>query len=180
MKLTKRLSISGLNSSTFLIVCAVLGVVLHLQHVHEGAVVDAVHPQRADEISLHQPERFGQQQCVRTSGGHPVDHLAPEFLGHELSNSSLVMPCSARDGMAPAVAGLREPQTLEMLLGQRHGGIETDDRELSGDMEDRLDHRLAHLRHQEIELRGVVPGHAGAVVAVIDVLRRHRSVDQFA
>ena len=37
--------------------------------------------------------------------------------------------------------------------------------------EDGLDDRLAHLRLQVVELRGVVPRHGGAVVAVVDVAR---------
>ena len=58
-----------------------------------------------------------------------------------------------------------------MLLGQRHGGVEADDRELPRDVQDGLDHRFAHGRVQVVELRGVVPREAGAVVAVVHVPR---------
>ena len=60
----------------------VLGVLLVAQHVHEGAVVDAVHAQRAHEVALHQPERLGQQERVGRLGGDAVDDLAPELDGH--------------------------------------------------------------------------------------------------
>ena len=56
-----------------------------------------------------------------------------------------------------------------MPLGQRHGRVEADDREQARHMQDGLDDLLAHRRIQVVELRGIVPGKAGAVVAVIDV-----------
>ena len=155
---------------------AVLGVLLVAEHVHEGAVVDAVHAQRADEVPLHQPERLGEEQRVGRLGRHPVDDLAPELDGHgrvELPARQAVL--GAR-GDGPARPRLREPQPLVVPLGQGHRGVEADDREVPGDVEDRLDHRLAHLGLEEVELGGVVPGHARAVVAVVDVARRARPV----
>ena len=56
-----------------------------------------------------------------------------------------------------------------MALGQRHGGVKTDDRKEARDVKDGLDDLLAHGGIQVVELRGVVPGKAGAVVAVVDV-----------
>ncbi len=53
----------------------VAGRVLVPEHVHERAVVDAVHPQRPDEVALEQPERLGQQERARDLRGDPVDHL---------------------------------------------------------------------------------------------------------
>ena len=41
-------------------------------------------------------------------------------------------------------------------------------------MQNGLDHCLAHLGAQIVELRGVVPGKAGAVIAVIDIARLAR------
>ena len=38
---------------------AVLGILLHLEHVHECAVVDPVHTEGAHEVTLHQPESLG-------------------------------------------------------------------------------------------------------------------------
>ena len=58
-----------------------------------------------------------------------------------------------------------------MLLGQRHGGVEANDREAARDLQDALDHGLAHLGIQVVQLCRVVPGIAGAVVAVINVAR---------
>ena len=71
-----------------------------------------------------------------------------------------------RDGSAGA--RFREPQALVVFFRQRHGGVKADDRELAGDVQDRLDDRLAHLGLQVVELGGIVPRHAGAVVAVVD------------
>ena len=62
---------------------AIFGVIFIAHHVHEGAVVHAMHAQRAHKIAFHQPERFGQQQRVRGFHRHAIDHLAPEFLRHE-------------------------------------------------------------------------------------------------
>src|SRR4030067_2329957 len=56
-----------------------------------------------------------------------------------------------------------------MTLGQRHGRVKANNRKLAGDVEDGLDDRLPRLRQQEIQLRRVVPGHIGAVIAVVDI-----------
>ena len=56
-----------------------------------------------------------------------------------------------------------------MALGQRHGSVETNDREEARDVENRLNDLLADSSVQVVELRGIVPGEAGAVVSVIDV-----------
>ena len=78
-----------------------------------------------------------------------------------------------RDGAAAARLG--KPEPLDVLLGERHRRVEADDRELPRDVEDGLDDRLAHLGLEVVELGGVVPRHAGAVVAVVDVARVGRS-----
>jgi hypothetical protein len=74
-------------------------------------------------------------------------------------------------GDRAALARLRIPQSLDVASGQRHRGVEADDRELAGDVEDGLDDGLADLGFEEVQLGGVVPGHARAVVAVVDVAR---------
>ena len=61
---------------------AVARAVLVAEHVHEGAVVDAMHPEGPDEVALQHPERLGEQQRARHLGGDPVDDLAPEFDRH--------------------------------------------------------------------------------------------------
>ena len=148
---------------------AVLVVFFVAQHVHEGAVVDAVHAQGAHKVAFHQPEGFGQQEGVGGFAGHAVYHLAPEFHGEgrfEIGAGNAMFG-AGRDG--PAAARLGEPQALVVLLGQGHGGVEADDGEAPGYVQDGLDDRFAHGGVEVVELGGVVPGHGGAVVAVVDV-----------
>ena len=73
-------------------------------------------------------------------------------------------------------ARLREPQSLDVFLCQRHGRIEADNREVARHMQDGLDDGFAHFGVGKIQLGGVVPGHGRAVVAVIDVARFARPV----
>ena len=127
-----------------------------------------MHAQRPDEVALHEPERLGQEQRARCLDGDPVDDLAPELdrdggverpLGHRV--------LGARRDPAPG-ARQRMPQPLDVSLGEDHRRVEADDRELAGDVEDRLDDRLADVGPQVVELGGVVPREARAVVAVVD------------
>ena len=83
--------------------------VLVAEHVHERAVVDAVHAERPDEVALEQPEGLGQQERAGDLRGDPVDHLAPELDRHprvELRLGQRVLG-TRRD---PA-AGARAPAT---------------------------------------------------------------------
>ena len=156
----------------------VLGVLLVAQHVHEGAVVDAVHAQRAHEVALQQPEGLRQQQRVGRLGGDPVDDLAPELGGHAASKLLGRQGGARTRRDARLVAGQRVPEPLDVAPREHHGGVEADDREAPGDVEDLPDDRLADVGLQVVELRGVVPGEARAVVAVIDVARlAARAVD---
>ena len=61
---------------------SVAGAVLVAEHVHERAVVDAVHAERPHEVALEHPEGLGQQERVRHLGRDPVDDLAPELVRH--------------------------------------------------------------------------------------------------
>ena len=61
---------------------AVLGVVLVAQHDHEGRVVDAMHAEGADEVTLHEPEGLGEEQGAGHFGGDAIDDLAPELVRH--------------------------------------------------------------------------------------------------
>ena len=70
--------------------------ILVAEHVHERAVVDAVHAERPDEVALEQPERLGQQERARHLGRDPVDDLAPELDRHPLVEFGL------RDGVLGA------------------------------------------------------------------------------
>ena len=56
-----------------------------------------------------------------------------------------------------------------MPPGEHHGGVEADDGEEPRDLQDGLNHLLADIGLGVVELGGVVPGEAGAVVAVVDV-----------
>ena len=147
----------------------VLGVLLVAQHVHEGRVVDAVHAEGADEVALHEPESFGQQQRAGDFGGDAVDHLAPELMRHALVELGLRHGVLGAGGDGAGGAGAGEPEAMEVSLGQSHGRIKTDDGKEARDVEDGLDDLLADGGVQVVELRGVVPRKAGAVVAVVDV-----------
>ena len=77
------------------------------------------------------------------------------------------MLCARRD---PAwLARFGPPQPFDVLAGEDHRGVESDDREPSCHVEDRPDDLLADLGLEEIELCRVVPREARAVVAVVDV-----------
>ena len=136
-----------------------------------------MHAERPDEVALHKPERLGQEQRARRLGGDPIDDLAPELDRYrriELPLRHRVLG-SRRDG--PAAARQWMPEPLDVALGEDHRGVEADDRELPGDVEDRLDHRFADVGAEVVELGRVVPGEARPVVAVIDVaLRAGRAV----
>ena len=148
----------GVELDGLLEVAAVLGVLLVAQHVHEGGVVDAVHAERADEVAFHHPEGFGEEQRAGDFDGDAVDDLAPELDGHERVELFLRHRVfgARRDGAA--AAGQREPEPLDVALGERHRRVEADDREQARDVEDGLDDVLADLGLRVVELRGVVPG----------------------
>ena len=59
-----------------------------------------------------------------------------------------------------------------MLRSEGHRRIKANDVGASGHGENLLDHRLARLRIEVVNLGGVLPRHVGAIVAVIDVLQR--------
>ncbi len=148
---------------------AVAGVLLVPEHVHEGAVVDPVHTQGADEVALHEPERLGQEERIGDLLRHSIDHLPPELFGQELVELLFGHAVFRAGGDRPACPWLGEPEALVVLLGQRHSRVEADDGELAGHVEDHLDDRLADFFLQEVELRRVVPGHARTVVPVVNV-----------
>ena len=150
---------------------AVLGILLVAQHLHERAVVDAMHAQGADKVALHQPESLGQQQRSGHLGGHAIHHFAPEFVRHVLVEFGLAHAVFGARWNGAARARPRKPQPMKMPLGQRHRRVEANHRKQPRHIQNGLDHLFAHRRIQVVELRGVVPRKAGAVVAVIDVAR---------
>jgi hypothetical protein len=58
---------------------------------------------------------------------------------------------------------------MKVALGEGHGGIEANDRKETRDVKDGLDDMLADGGVHVIELRGVIPGKACAIIAVVDV-----------
>ena len=148
---------------------AVLGVFLVAHHVHEGAVVDAMHAEGANEVAFHEPEGLGEQQRAGNFGGDAIDDLAPELVGHAAVEFRLAHAVFGARRNGAAGAGTGKPEAMKVALGQGHGGVETDDGKQARDVEDGLDDLLADGRVEVVELRGVVPGKAGAVVAVVDV-----------
>ena len=161
----------GIELDGLLKVGAVLGVLLVAQHVHEGGVVDAMHAESAHKVALEQPEGLGQQEGSGDLGGDAIHHLAPELVGHqrvELLLRHRIL--RARWDGAPR-AGQREPEALNVAFGQHHRGVEADDGEEPRDVQNGLNDLLAHLGLGVVELRSVVPGKGGAVVAVVDVAR---------
>ena len=71
-------------------------------------------------------------------------------------------------GNIAAGARLWEPKALIVLLGQGHCRVKANDREFPGDIQDGLNNRFADGWIQVVQLRGIVPGHTCAVIAVID------------
>ncbi len=129
-----------------------------------------MHAERADKIPLHQPERLGQQQGVGHLLCHAVHHLAPEFVGHQAIKLRFRQAVFRPRWNGTAGTWFGEPQSLVVFLGQRHRCVKTDDGELPGNVQNRLDHRLPDLGIEVVQLGGVVPGHTGGIVAVVDVL----------
>ena len=148
---------------------AILGVVLVPHHDHEGRVVDAMHAEGADEVALHEPECFSEEQGAGHFGGDSVDHLAPELVRHGAVEIGLRHAVFRTRWNGAAGAGARKPQAMKMPLGEGHGRVKANDRKQARDVQDGLNHLFADGSVQVVELRGVVPGKAGAVVAVIDV-----------
>ena len=166
----------GIEGQGFFDLAPVFGVVLVPHHVHEGAVVDAVHPQGADEVAFHEPEGFGQEQGVGGFGRNAIHHFPPEFLGHAAVEFLAGHGEGGAGGDGAALAWFGPPQALNVAFGQGHGRVEADDGELAGDVEDGLDDGLAGVGVEVVELGRVVPGHGGAVVAVVDVALLARGV----
>ena len=148
---------------------AVLLVLLVLEHVHEGRVVDAVHAQCADEIALHHPEGLCEKQRVWNLVRNAVDHLPPELLRNPPVELLVAEGVHEPAGDVSSVSGLGVPEPLDVALGKRHRRIEADYVEVPGNVQDLLDDGLSGHGIEVVQLCGVVPGHRRAVVAVEDI-----------
>ena len=102
---------------------SVVRVLLVAQHVHEGAVVYAMHPERAHEISFEEPKGFGQKQRAGSLRSTAIDHLAPEFVGDGGIELGLGEPVLGTRRDRPAGSRGWIPQALIVLLGERHGRV---------------------------------------------------------
>ncbi len=158
----------GIELDGFFEVGAVFGVFFVAEHVHEGAVVDAVHAEGADEVAFEEPEGFGEQEGAGDFGGDAIDDLAPEFGGHEGVELFLREGVFCAGGDGAGGAGEWKPEALDVALGEDHGGVKADDGEHVGDVEDGLDDVFADPVAGVIKLCGVVPGEGSSVVAVED------------
>ena len=57
-----------------------------------------------------------------------------------------------------------------MLFCQGHGRIESDYRELPGNLQDGLNDRFAYFWLEKVDLGGVIPGHRCTIIAMIYIL----------
>ena len=128
-----------------------------------------MHAEGSNEVALEQPEGLGEQEGAGRFRGDAVDDLPPELVGHQPVEIGLAHRVLGAGRNAARAARRRPPQPLDVLLREHHRGVEADDRELPGDVEDRLDDGLPNLGLEVVELGGVVPGKARPVVAVVDV-----------
>ncbi len=126
--------------------------------MHERRVIHAVHSQSADEVSFKKPECLSQEQRIRDFRRDAVHNLAPELLRdrrvERLPRHAMLGPRRDR----AARAWFREPQALDMFLGERHRRVEADDRKVARDMQNCLNNSFAHFCFGVIKLRGVIPG----------------------
>ncbi len=148
---------------------AIERVLLVLEHVHEGRVVDAVHSQGPREIAFHHPESLGEEEGVGRGDRAFVDHFPPELVRHGRGEDVLGNGMLGPGGDRAARTGGRIPEPPDVLPCQDHGRVEADDAEVGRHVPDALLDRFPRLGVEEVYLRRVVPGHAGAVVAVVDV-----------
>src|SRR6185369_3724874 len=159
----------GIELEGVLDYAAIVGVLLVAQHIHECAVVDAMHTESANEVAFHEPEGFGKEKSAGDFTGNAIDDLAPEFDGHGGIKFRLGKSVLGARWNGAAGTGLGEPETLVVLLCERHCGVEANDGKHSGDVKNGLDYGFANFGVEIVQLGGVVPGKTGAVVAVIDV-----------
>ena len=151
---------------------AVLRVLPVSQHGHERGVVDAVHAEPTDEIPLKEPEGLGEQHRARELALDALHYFAPELARQSLRELAVAQGELGARGDRGLVAARRIPEASNVLRSEGHRRIKANDVGASGHGENLLDHRLARLCIQVVDLGGVLPRHVCAVIPVIDVLQR--------
>ena len=71
-------------------------------------------------------------------------------------------------GNIPAGTGNGEPETLNVFFCQGHGGIETNDGEVSGNVKNDLDDGFPGFGVEIIDLGRIVPGHGSSVISMVN------------
>src|SRR5690554_1361409 len=113
-------------------------VLLIFQHVHESAVVNAVHPQGPDKVPLHHPEGFCQEEGIGDLFSDAVNYLPPKLLGNLVVK---LFTGERSAGPAGDIASLSQkgvPETLDMALGEGHCRIKSYYLEVTGNVENLL------------------------------------------
>ena len=147
----------------------VFRVFFFFEHIHESAVVNAVHSESPDKITFHHPERFRQQQCVGNFRRHSINHFPPKLLRHSFIEINRQHSVFGTRRNISALPGSREPQPLNVTLGKRHCRVKTDNRKIAGHMKNHLNDCFFCFRIQKINLRRIVPRQTGPVVSMVNV-----------
>src|SRR6202034_4073795 len=100
--------------------------------------------------------------------GHAVNHFAPKLVRHAAIELSLAHAVLSPRWNRSAGAGPGKPQPMKVALGKSHGRVKTDHRKEPRNVKDGLNHLLANGGIQVVELRSIVPGKAGAIIAVVN------------
>src|SRR5215472_18604784 len=128
-----------------------------------------MHAERSHKVAFHEPEGLGEKQSAGDLLRDTVDDLTPELKRHVLVELRLAHAVFGARRDRAAGARSWEPEPVKVALGKRHRRVKANHGEQARHVENGLYHVLANGRIQVVELRSVIPGEAGAVVAVVDV-----------
>ena len=125
---------------------AVFGVFFIFQHIHECAVVNAVHAQGTNKIAFHEPESFCEQQRIGNFFSDAVNNFTPEFFGNLCIKISFGFSAFRPGRDIAACPGFGKPQSLQMFFSQGHCRIKTDDRSTPCHVKNRLNGCFTNFR----------------------------------
>ena len=148
----------------------VFRIFLVFHKVHERAVVNAVHSQSPHEISFHKPESLGQKQRFGSFDRNSVNDFAPEFLREKFVELFIRKSVFGPRCDVAAASRFGEPEPVIVPFCKRHRRIKPDDGEVFRYFYYGLNDLFADIFTHIVELRRIVPRHAGSVVSVIDVV----------